>query len=549
MRVSRFICRQAQRSSWLFSLVIMLFAALIFSCATPIGPTGGPRDQKGPVILSTQPESGTTNFDGNKIDFYFNEYVNRNSLTNNITVEPDLGLDYDIDWKKKRLTIAFDGQLPDSTTIIVTLSGNISDTKSNKMGSPVTVAVSTGDEIDQGQITGRVRYADSGEPIISEKVLLYRSPIDLKERATYQAETDTGGVFRFSYLREGAYKAIYLEDRNRNKIWDRKSESAQGFSLDTLELAKADTAELGIMYVQRVDTIAPKLQAVGMFSSQRLRLRFNDDVQLTDSVSIQIQDTLQAPFASAQPLYISPKEGFVLFAQSEKPLSPEETYSLSVSGITDDNGNQATTANINFMGSAQEDTTLQRIIGVEAPNGLFPTQGFTTVYATDIRSAQIVDSVVVVEGDVSFDDWPEIETKGNRLTVFPQERWIEGIDYQFLFWNPVTQRRAIYNPDIWDAAEMGELEIVIEEADTTAQYHYRLVQKEAEIELDSTTTGLAVIENLPPLTYQLFIFKDENGNGRWDKGAIDPFIKPEPYHVQRKISIRTGFTSQVTITF
>lgn len=73
-----------------FPLFLLISFALIY-CATPVGPTGGPRDEKGPEILFTEPESGTTNFTGDEVLIYFDEFVNRNSINNNITIEPDFG--------------------------------------------------------------------------------------------------------------------------------------------------------------------------------------------------------------------------------------------------------------------------------------------------------------------------------------------------------------------------------------------------------------------------------------------------------------------------
>ena len=65
----------------------------------------------------------------------------------------------------------------------------------------------------------------------------------------------------------------------------------------------------------------------------------------------------------------------------------------------------------------------------------------------------------------------------NRLFIGPQDEWINGIDYQFLVWNPYSQRRALYTPEIWDTNEMGELEISINSDDSTGSYMYLLEMK------------------------------------------------------------------------
>lgn len=535
--------------------LFLILSFALFSCATPVGPTGGPRDEKGPEILFTEPESGTTNFSEDEVLIYFDEFVNRNSINNNITIEPDFGATFSTDWKRKRLAIKFEDNLPDSTTIIVTLGGQVSDTKGNRIGSPTVIAFSTGDEIDRGVITGRVRNANTGAGEESRKVALYRAPFDLKAPYNYAAETDTGGYFKFSYLREGNYKAIFFDDRNRNKIWNPDNETASPFGVEQIQLAKADSIDLGEMYIAFRDTIAPKLQGVGLFSSQRLRLRFNDDVILTDSAAITISDTTGAFYSEANPLYVQPEERFVVFAQSDSVLPANNAFDLTVTGVVDKAGNESVSNTFRFTGSDQPDTTQQRIIAIETDAGLFPTQPFVVRYAANIDSRILFDSLVVVEGDVSFDDWPELGFDHNRLFVPPQGEWIDGIDYQFLVWNPATQRRALYTPEIWDNTELGEIEIVVTDSThsvdsvETVSFLYTLENEQNDLTYEGSISDAITINDLPPLTYLLKIFKDENGDGVWNKGSVLPFVAPEPFIIRRSVKVQTGFTSQISIDF
>ena len=536
-------------NSKILFLLVVFYGIFVLTCATPVGPTGGPRDEVGPQILHTEPASGTTNFDDNEVSFFFDEFVNRGSLNNNITIEPDFGASYDIKWKRKRLTIRFNDPLPDSTTIILTLSGKISDTRGNQVGQPTIIAFSTGDEIDEGSITGRVRDAKTGQGVPTQRVALYREPINLEQPFNYTAETDTGGFFRFSYLKEGDYKAFYFDDRNRNKIWERPREHAQPFQLDTLKLQKADSIQIGELYLETVDSLAPRLQAVGLFSDTRLRLRFNEDVILNDSLNITILDTLGNALNNGFPLFIPEKEQFILFAQSDSSLSEDKSYRISMNGVSDKAGNPVITEAIQFNGSAQNDSTLQRIIESETEIGLFPTQPFVMRYASVITNRMLVDSIVVVEGDVTFNDWPTIGVDKNRLFIGPQKSWIDGIDYQFLVWNPITQRRVLFTPEIWDTNEMGELEISINDEDSTGTYFYLLENEKNELSYSGSMGMSYIIENLPPLNYRLSIFKDENGNEKWDRGEVFPFVRPELNYIRRSIRIQTGFTAEVFIDF
>lgn len=533
----------------LFIYILCFVVALVTSCATPMPPKGGPGDKEGPKVLETDPESGTTNFDERSFAFHFNEFVERSSVRPALSVEPDVGIGYDISWKRKSMIITFDEKLPDSTTILIKLSTEISDTRNNNIGKPITLAVSTGDEIDQGSLTGRILSAKDGSSAEGRDVLLYREPVDLSRKANYYAQTDTGGVFQFSYLADGRYKVIVADDRNRNKIWDRDSEKAFPFYREIIELEKDGMDTLDILYLSETDTLAPTLQGVGLFSENRMRLRFSEPMTFTPDAEIVVQDSAGSDQTSAYPLYVSPDEEFVAFAQTEDPLEEDVEYLLNLNGFTDHAENPVTTEDFSFTGSSQKDTTEQRIISANGTRGLLQNESFQVTFAAPIEESEIIDSTVVIEGDVDFEDWPEIRTERNHLYIEPQGEWIEGVEYQFLVWNPETERRTLFEPEVWDSTEYGEIELTLEDTDTTTAHIVQLFNNEGELLQQEQLYGSDVIENLSPLTYTLVIFRDENDNGKWDKGTVIPYQKPEPYYVQRGLKVREGFTSGVRISF
>ncbi|WP_428236690.1 Ig-like domain-containing protein [Gracilimonas sp.] len=530
---------------FLFGLIIAGIAA----CATPIAPTGGPADKDGPKVEYTSPETGTTNFTGRTFVFQFDEFIGRSSVQGAITVEPDLGIEYDVSWRRKTMTIEFEDRFPDSTTVIIKLGTDLSDTRNNKMERPVTLAISTGNEIDEGKIMGRIRIADDGTGAGDRRVLLYRQPFDLSNKASYEAQTDTGGVFRFSYLADGRYKALLVDDRNRNKTWDRGSESAYPFFDEFITLEKEGSDTLDVIYATQVDSVAPSLQGVGLFSTNRMRLRFSENIRIEEDAELVVQDSAGENYTSAYPLYIPEKEPFVAFAQSEQPLLENVEYTLRLSGFTDGAGNPLETEEMTFTGTAQEDTTSQRIITANGTNGLLQDEVFKVTYAAPITEPEVTDSLVVIEGQVDFEDWPEVQTNRNELWVAPQGEWIEGVDYQFLVWNPKTLRRKLFEPEVWDSTEYGDIEINLQNVDSTDIHFVQLLSPGGEERVFTSFGQSTLLTGLPPLSYTLILFKDENGNERWDRGTVIPFNAPEHYYVQRNLKVQEGFTSEVNITF
>lgn len=533
-------------------LLISGIVAIACSCATPSSPTGGPPDRQGPEIIRTEPETGTVNFEGRQIVFHFSEYVERSSFTDALTIEPQLGLTYELDWGRKSVAIEFEQELPDLTTLIVTLGTDFSDMNGNSIASPFKVAVSTGPEIDEGKLVGRLLDARTGEGEEGHRVLLYRTPVDLAQPANYIGETDTSGTVHFSYLRQGKYKAFWVDDRNRNKIWDPERERAQPFPEEFVTLQKSGEDTLGTLYIAGSDTSKPVLQGVGLFSSQRLRLRFSENITLTDSSRIRVQDSTGTGVGGVFPLYVSPEEPYVLFAHSSRALAPEQRYRLEALNIADPAGNVAALSAQTFTGSAQEDTTAQRIVGTSVGAGIFPGESIRIAYAAPITQAAVRDSLKVVAGDSLVQPWPHLQIERNRVRINPGGQWKEGQEYEFRPWNPATQSHRPITPTIWYETDLGALRVAF--SDTTGAGHRptRLLLKRSEageLAADTVFTGQVTLEGLAPVDHQLILYQDLNGNGEWDAGTVAPFEAPEPYFIQNAVPIQGGFTADMEAGF
>lgn len=521
---------------------------LVGGCATPSQPTGGPPDEEGPTIIRTEPETGTTNFSGQSITLHFSEFIERPSLNEAITVEPDIGIDYELDWGRKSVKVVFSKSIPDSTTLILSIGTELTDTRSNEMASPQKIAVSTGPEIDKGKLFGRIIDARTGKGNEGRRILLYRKPIDLSSKADYIASTDTSGSFQFSYLSEGNYKAIWVDDRNRNKIWEAEQERAQPFSEEFVQLNKAEADTLGTLFVIAADTTSPALQGVGLFSSQRMRMRFSENISLTDSISITVTDTTGNALMSATPLYIPPGETFVLFAQSNESLAESKSYSLDINGLTDEAGNGLKNVSTTFTGSSQKDTTAQRIITRNNLSGYYPSEPVEVTYAKPIEEPAIRDSLKVVEGTKLIESWSETNIEANILQIAPDPVWKDGVNYEFRIWDPLIEDYRKINPSIWHDSQMGKLAINV--ADTSRKnIRLQVLNEETGLSRDTVFTGRVEIGSLPPVRYKVIAFQDQNKNGKWDFGQVTPFIKPEPYFIQFDVPVKRELTGDLTIKF
>lgn len=540
-----------RRTTQLFLILFAGIAVLMFlQCATPTQPTGGPPDRTPPEILNTEPAAGTTHFDGDRIRFDFSKYIDRNSFRNAFQIEPDIDLDFDISWRRRTATVRFDGPLPDATTIIFTLGTELADTRNNRIPAPFQLALSTGPDIDEGRITATVRDAKTGKGRAGDKVVLYRHPADLDRGANYVAEADTAGVVRFNYLREGAYKAFWLDDRNRNRRWDRQREAAQPFRTDTLHLDAAGEADPGTVFVVQQDTTAPVLLAVGLHSEVRLRLRFSEAVKMAEDASIAIREENGIHVETrAVPLYVDPKTPNILFAQSLEPLPEQALYLLEMQGITDLSGNKAISGIDSFPGSDEPDTTFSRFIQDDTRHGIAPEEPLAIRYARLLdQSPEVIDSLIVVVSENTIQPWPHAEVQNNLLLIYPDGKWQKGESYDIRIWDGDRMQRRSIQPTVHFKDELGAIGVVLDEPDTDSTRHrVELINKQDRVIRSETFLHEIELEGIPPGSYLVRVFELRDGWNEWDPGSVEPFRPPARFFIQQNVPVQRGLTGQISV--
>ena len=530
----------------IFLLIVWIW---FHGCATPMAPTGGEPDRIGPTVVSTNPESGTVNFKGSEVEFAFDQFVDRNSFRQNVSIEPDLGIEFEIDFGRKKATVSFVSPIPENTTVAVRVGSDVTDTNRNKMGAPVDLAFSTGPVLDNGKVVAKVIDAETGETDSGSRVLLYREDSDISERAVYMAESDTSGTVEFSYISEGSYRAFWLRDQNRNRIWERDREPAQPFYVNIIEVAQDDSVHIGELFVSSPDTTSPKIEGVGLFSERRLRLRASEPITWDKDAEIIVQDTLGNSITTGYPLFEAADDPNIFFAQTENSLSENDYFTLSFKNIFDESGNAAEGRFDPFAGSAQEDTTRLKTVSHNTGNGIFPNDAVEVIYTKFIDDDAVLDSLRIIEGDQVIDNWPRAEIDRHILRIHPDTLWQSGLQYQFRIWNPWEEERELIEPDIWQRNELGSLEIETQNSDSSFTTHIKLQSDDLSIEVDTTFMNSIEIDNLPPLTYFAILFVDENEDGKWNMGTVEPYTKPEPYFIRRNIPVREGFTSELSVEF
>ncbi|WP_299012133.1 Ig-like domain-containing protein [uncultured Polaribacter sp.] len=226
----------------LFTTSIILF----INCAKTGRPDGGPKDEKAPLFVISEPPYKSINFNKKEIKLYFNEFIKLKDLNKQLIVSPPLKNPLLITPQgtaSKFLKIEIIDTLKLNTTYIFNFGNAVEDNNESNVLEGFKYIFSTGTYIDSLTSTGIISDAFKNTKPKRIDLALYKidstytDSIIYKEKPNYVTTAiDTTG-FRFTNLRKGKYLLIAIEDASSDYIFDPKVDKI-GFYTDTLQLPR-----------------------------------------------------------------------------------------------------------------------------------------------------------------------------------------------------------------------------------------------------------------------------------------------------------------------
>lgn len=337
--------------------ILVFFMSFFWGCANQLPPGGGPVDREAPRVVRTFPENGTLNYNKNFVEFEFNEYINKRSLTNTIFISPYFNEEIEQKWSGKKLRLIFPEKLRENKTYVVSLGTDISDLRGNKLEETFTLTFSTGSRIDQGTISGRV-YDNKPEGIFIFFYLIdtSRQFIDYtKTKPDFICQTSKDGSFILSGLPQGIFRIIAVRDQMRNLVFDVNEDEIglpfKDYCLnDSLRLIRNVQFEM-----KKIDTLKPALNSVRFIDLNHLQLNFNEPVDF-NSINLQnftIYDSMEIEKLYPVGFYSSDKNSLILTIQA---LEGNKDYFIRLSEINDLSGNQIDSVIQSFFTETISDT-------------------------------------------------------------------------------------------------------------------------------------------------------------------------------------------------
>jgi hypothetical protein len=225
------------QSKQIINLTVYLFILLLIvvSCANPVAPTGGPKDESPPEFLGSEPVNRARNFNVDRIDLVFDEFVVLKDLNQQLLVSPPTEEKLDVKTKGKGVRISFDKEekLAENTTYTIYFGEAIVDLHESNPLPNFQYVFSTGQNIDSLSIRGKVVGGKYLLPPESVFVCLYidnNDTISLDSlpqnvRPYYVAKTNKDGYFEINNIRNDRYLIFAVQDANANYFNDMPNEA------------------------------------------------------------------------------------------------------------------------------------------------------------------------------------------------------------------------------------------------------------------------------------------------------------------------------------
>ena len=203
----------------------MLACAVLASCAQVGSPSGGPKDETPPQLISAFPELGATQVDGQRMVLEFDEYVKASNWRSQLLVSPPLNGAVELEVRGREVWVSWDEALRAQTTYVFQFGDAVADVNEGNAANNLRHAFSTGTVLDTLSIRGRVLDALKGDAQSGMRVMLFPGSWSVDSvlagaTPAYVATTFEDGRFDVSFLPKASFHVVALRDENRNYAWE-----------------------------------------------------------------------------------------------------------------------------------------------------------------------------------------------------------------------------------------------------------------------------------------------------------------------------------------
>ena len=553
-------------------------------CANAVAPTGGPKDERPPVVVEAVPENHSINFSGKKIEITFDEYITLENANQNVMISPPLSEKPDIKLKNKTVVIKFKEDLASNTTYTINFGASIKDLHEGNQFKDYVYSFSTGDHIDTLAIAGKVLNASDKKPVDGVYVSLYaadRENVDSLPMTTipdYITKTDKEGKFSLNGLADKKYLVFALKDANANLYFDLPNEDVA--FLDTLVQASClkkpappmvDSIAKDSLTMQMdslaVDTIAKPLESIAsettlatMYHPNALDLTLYmftevDSTQVLLEKKLVEEGLLRFVFRhpAKEALVMTPEmlnDSFNLITMHSPEydtvlwyFTPNVKDSLWVQVKYDTIINDSTRYSLKFKepgGNRRRKSEPKKLTvnnNLLGRGGLIPGQDLILRFSEPIVSYQMRDSAVfkcdstVYYDQLAFEPADEYGMQYKLTTPFSADSSYSFEIPDSVFWGIRGRTNDAIKVDfhVLKDNEYGNIYITVVPPKGMKQVVVQLTNESGKVlkEQEITRKEEVMFDYLMPAKYKLRALLDADGNGKWSTGNYHRHTLPE----------------------
>ena len=585
-----------------------IILSLLWSCAEPQAPQGGPKDTQAPRFskkkYSTPNES--TNFQYQQVILTFDEWIKLQNAYAQVVISPPLQFKPEIKVRNKSVVVKWKELLKDSTTYIINFGDAVRDITENNIVKNLNIVFSTGDELDSLYCNGKIIDAQTLAPKEDVWVMLYRNLADsvpLTEKPYYFTKTDAQGAFRIGYIKAGQYRIFALDDQNSDYKYNLPNESI-AFMDTSFQISDSIQPTIRLsMFQEREKTIVfeQKLLHYGC-----LRITYNNELQTPSSIRLlnppsnyktaveQGKDSLKLWFDGD---FGDDEEWlFVLENKEEGLLDTLKVIPELKSDFEENIGSlrwvelQSDVDNSSSRGS--KPTLVARPLQDTLPIAQHPIEPIKLHFSRPLvswDSSKIIllrDTVLPVSdttiqeltdslGNTTIDTLvkkilrdtfyplsttPTIFKDSSEATVLNvAHNWEESRRYQIqVFPNALDDYFGLSNKDtisrvysINPIDDYGSITALIVGADSSQQYIIQLLGEKDKVIQENVVRDSSQIQLVYPDmkkgNYSIRIIYDDLANGRWDMGNYEQKRQAEKFTTSKGIPLQSGWENTMEI--
>lgn len=530
------------------SFLVGILVYSLQACANPLAPTGGPRDETPPAVIEEESSPNfQTNFEKQRIELTFDEWVQVSDIFKQVVVSPPLDNQLDITLRRRTVRVDFaeDEVLKEDVTYTINFGEAVKDLTENNPAENLRFVFSTGEYLDSLTISGTIVDALTAEPKENIRVMLYENLSDTvvrTERPFYFAKTDKLGKFKIENIKEGTFRGFALEDGDLNYLFNQSTE-AIGFPDTFLQISEDTIPGLTIRLFTEAQPY--RVQDVDSTIYGLLKVNFNQNPEPS-------QLSLSYDTLGQEVIYEFDKDTLkVWYDQTDR-----QNWSFYIRQDTLLNDTISVRPGDR---SAYLQETIFKLRGGGTGKTLKPDQPIVLNFNQPIRA---VDTALLflyedtlrtrIQPVIDFDT---LAKKQLRLNY----DWKEGMPYALeILPGAMTDLYGLNNPDSiikdYKASlykNYGNLNLSLVGFDSTAQYIMELLGRSDVLASRWIVSGSEsyqrLINTLSPAKYTIRIITDTNRNGKWDTGEYDTQRQPEPIYRRPLEDVRANWDVEATV--